>query len=139
MPGPLTLAAAFSLVMQCGAPVPPAYLTAIMTGESSRGPTKTHINSNKTTAYGLMQINSSNLGWLGETPASIMEPCRNVRAAARLITSFSRYNTNTPTGGLDYAMAMWRRMRALETDAPPASHPPPTATCLLYTSDAADE
>lgn len=127
MPGPLTLAAALSLVMHCGAPVPPAYLTAIMTGESSRDPAKTHTNPNKTTDYGLMQINEKNLAWLGETPTTIMEPCRNVRAAARILTGFSRYNTGSPTAGLDngYSLAMWRRMRELEKGS--SSQPTPIA------------
>ena len=41
---------------------------------------------------GLMQINSRNLGWLGLSVEDAFDPCRNLAAGARLLTSFSGYN-----------------------------------------------
>jgi hypothetical protein len=67
--------------------------------ESGGNPTATNLNANGTTDYGLAQINSSNLAWLGETPASIMGPCRNIAAEVRILRSFSGYATGSTERG----------------------------------------
>ena len=48
---------------------------------------------------GLMQINSRNLGWLGLSVEEAFDPCRNIAAGARVLTSFSGYNTGHPNRG----------------------------------------
>ena len=48
---------------------------------------------------GLMQINNRNLGWLGLSIEDAFDPCRNIAAGARVLTSFSGYNTGHPQRG----------------------------------------
>src|SRR6185436_103421 len=102
-----------ALILQCGAPVPLPTLTAIVMQESSGNPDAINKNRNGTRDFGLAQINEKNLPMLGETPETIMEPCRNIAAAARMLVTFSRYNTGSPTAGFrnGYAEAVWQRMR----------------------------
>ena len=57
------------------------------------------VNRNGSIDYGLAQINSSNLVWLGETPSSILDPCRNIAAEARILRAFSGYTTGSPYRG----------------------------------------
>jgi Transglycosylase SLT domain len=60
--------------------------------ESGLDTTRVHHNPNGTDDYGLGQINSANFGWLGLTPQTVMEPCANVLAAAKVF--IVRYNGN---------------------------------------------
>ena len=100
MSGVLTGAALTALIAQCAGPSPPIdLLTRIVMHESGGNPSATHLNVNGTTDYGLAQINSSNLTWLGETPASIMDPCRNIAAEARILRGFSGYATGSTERG----------------------------------------
>jgi hypothetical protein len=75
--------------------VPPS-LTLIVLAyaqhESGLDPNAIHRNSNGTVDYGVAQINSGNLGWLGLTPQTVMEPCANILAAAKVF--IVRYNGN---------------------------------------------
>ena len=48
---------------------------------------------------GIMQINNSNLNWVGLTVETAFDPCENIRAGATVLTAFSRYNTGSPTRG----------------------------------------
>lgn len=51
--------------------------------------------------YGLMQINSKNFGLLNiHSIAEVMDPCRNLMAAADLYRLLSRYNSGNPTKSL---------------------------------------
>jgi Transglycosylase SLT domain len=98
--GILTGAALTALIAQCAGPSPPIdLLTRIVMHESRGNPAETNLSANGTTDYGLAQINSSNLAWLGETPASIMDPCRNIAAEARILRGFSGYATGSTERG----------------------------------------
>ena len=100
MSGVLTGAALTALIAQCAGPSPPIdLLTRIVMHESGGNPSATNLNANGTTDYGLAQINSSNLAWLGETPASIMDPCRNMAAEVRILRGFSGYATGSTERG----------------------------------------
>lgn len=59
-------------------------LVAIAWHESHFLHWKVHRNSDGSTDYGLMQINSRNLPRLHLDPRSVMPPCANIVAAARL-------------------------------------------------------
>jgi Transglycosylase SLT domain len=100
MSGVLTGAALTALIAQCAGPNPPIdLLVRIVMHESGGNPSKTNLNTNGTTDYGLAQINSSNLPWLGDTPASILDPCHNIAAEARILRGFSAYATGSPVRG----------------------------------------
>jgi type IV secretion system protein VirB1 len=99
-----------NLVRQCAPGVAPNTILAIMHTESSFNPVAMHVNGNvqlqhapKTTAeaiewsdwlirrgnsvdMGLMQINSHNLARLNMSVADAFEPCRNIHAAAVILT-----------------------------------------------------
>jgi hypothetical protein len=47
----------------------------------------------------LGQINSSNFAWLGLTPATALDPCRNLAAEAHILRSLSVYATGSPSKG----------------------------------------
>ncbi len=64
--------------------VNPEVLMAIAWHESHFWPWRIHINTDGSTDYGLMQINSRNLQSLGLTARSVMPPCANILAGARL-------------------------------------------------------
>jgi len=89
-----------ALITQCAGPNPPVdMLTRIIMHESGGNPTASNVNRDGSIDYGLAQINSSNLVWLGETPASILNPCRNIAAEARILRAFSGYATGSPDRG----------------------------------------
>jgi type IV secretion system protein VirB1 len=66
---------------------------------------------------GLMQINSSNLGWLALSIPDAFEPCASLAAGAKVLTSLSRYNSGSPTASIPYAV------RVLTAAADPNSPP----------------
>jgi SLT domain-containing protein len=100
MSGVLTGAALTALIAQCAGPSPPVdLLTRIVMHESGGNPSAANLNANGTTDYGLAQINSSNLAWLGETPTSIMNPCQNIAAETRILRGFSGYATSSTERG----------------------------------------
>jgi hypothetical protein len=100
MSGVLTGAALTALITQCAGPNPPIdLLVRIVMHESGGNPSVTNLNTNGTTDYGLAQINSSNLAWLGETPASILDPCHNIAAETHILRGFSAYATGSPVRG----------------------------------------
>jgi hypothetical protein len=88
-------------------------------------------NKNGTDDYGLGQINSSNFGWLGLTPQTVMEPCANILAAAKVF--IVRYNGNgTDQQKAIYANSVITKIWAEDTrhvassePAPPVQPPPP--------------
>lgn len=59
-------------------------LKLLATRESTLNPNAKHDNANGTTDYGLMGINGSNLGSLGLTPETAMNPVDNIRAGAAI-------------------------------------------------------
>ena len=130
MSGVITGAAVTALIAQCAGPNPPFdLLTRIVMHESGGNPAKTNLNTNGTTDYGLAQINSSNLAWLGETTVSILDPCHNIAAEARILRGFSTYATGSPVRGftrhppgqsVSYVESMSDpRYRDLSTAVPP--------------------
>jgi type IV secretion system protein VirB1 len=100
-----------ALVHQCAPQVSPQTIVAIIRTESNFNPLALHVNGDfrlpaaprtaaEATAWaekliqqgysvdmGLMQINSRNLGTLNLTPAEAFDPCRNLRAGARILTA----------------------------------------------------
>lgn len=120
----LTAAAVLGLAMVCQHSFPPAMILAIAEGES-RLPSglfntaAVNLNRNGTRDYGLMQINSGNLAWLGLTQAAAMDPCVNIAAAEAVLKTFSRYNSGNPTASPAYAKAAYLRMRSTAIAAQP--------------------
>jgi hypothetical protein len=93
----LTVAAALQLATSaaCGIPRPAAELiVGFAISESGLNTEARHQNPNGTWDYGLAQINSSNLHWLGLTPETVMEPCANLTAGVKVV--FAKYNGNPP-------------------------------------------
>lgn len=127
-------AALLSLATQCGGPgVPAELIQRIVMHESGGNPAATNLNRNGTTDFGLAQINSSNLAWLGLTPATVMDPCRNIGAAATILRSLSVYATGSlakgfvlspPGKSVSYVEDMWnaRRPEDRAVAAPPRLH-----------------
>jgi type IV secretion system protein VirB1 len=84
---------------------------------------------------GAWQINSRNLTLLGLGTPDAFEPCKAVAAAARLIESFSRYNTGSPSRGIanGYVAAIMAAVHAVKA-ASPARPRPTVAIAQLPTS-----
>ena len=104
----LELAAFLALAAQCAADVAPDTLLAVARHESRLSPWSLNDNTSRQSLvfrtreeaeaegsrrvaqghsvdFGLMQINSLNFGWLGVTPASVLDPCTNVTAGAAVL------------------------------------------------------
>jgi type IV secretion system protein VirB1 len=157
MSAALTLVAFHTLAAACAPGVAPETLAAIARAESGLHAFAIGINGHggggvlpltrqeaiertyellrmsRSVDLGLMQINSRNLGWLGLSVEDAFDPCRNVAAGARVLTSFSGYNTGHPQRG--FANGYVARVLAAEvgnaaqaptpTAAPPPDPPPP--------------
>ncbi len=99
----LTLAAVFHMVTQtCGLPpgAPAEVLSRIVWHETRGNPAAINTkNANGTVDYGLAQINSSNFSWLGLTPETALDPCKNLAAADRYLRALSLYCCGSPTKG----------------------------------------
>jgi soluble lytic murein transglycosylase-like protein len=65
--------------------IPMNLLHAVAQVESSFQHKAISTNRDGSINYGLMQIHESNLVWLGHTKETIMEPCPNVLAGARVL------------------------------------------------------
>jgi type IV secretion system protein VirB1 len=76
---------------------------------------------------GLMQVNTSNLNWLGLRIDQVFDPCTNIAAGARILTedyvsaahqygpgqlalyhAFEAYNSGKMDGAAEYARLVWR-------------------------------
>jgi type IV secretion system protein VirB1 len=98
---PLTEAAVISLAIACAPGLDPSTIAGLARQESGLDPLRiSRPNPNGSRDYGLMQINDRNFRWLGLTEQSALDPCQSIAAAARLLASYSRYNTGSPTAGL---------------------------------------
>jgi type IV secretion system protein VirB1 len=98
---PLTEAAIISLAIACAPGLDPTIIVGIARHESGLDPMRiSPPNPNGSRDYGLMQINDRNFRWLGLTEQTALDPCQSIAAAAHLLTSYSRYNTGSPTVGL---------------------------------------
>lgn len=112
----LTLDQVKDYAASCQHLVPSEWIVALAEGESQVGPgvfdpNAMHLNRNGSRDIGLMQINSSNLSWLGLSEDALRDPCINVAAAAAVLAQFSSYNSGSPTKSPAYARAAWKRLR----------------------------
>lgn len=89
-------------------------LLAIAWRESHLQPWKVHHNSDGSTDYGVMQINSRNLPFLGLTQRSALALCPNILAGARLYRrAIQRYgNTWAAVGAYHSTTPMLRQRYA---------------------------
>lgn len=104
--------------------VNPSVLMAIAWQESHFWPWRVHRNSNGTTDYGIMQINSSNLPSLHLTARSVMPMCANIQAGARLYrraihqfgntwAAVGAYHSTTPILQQRYAQGIQRDFQVI--------------------------
>lgn len=121
MSGALTVAAVLGLAATCQSVVSPQTILKIATHESGLYPERIHQNSDGSADVGLMQINSKNFDWLGLTMANALNPCVSIRAGAEVLTAFSRYNTGSPTRGIENGYALAVQGVHVETLTPPLS------------------
>lgn len=110
----------------CQSVVAPTTILKIATHESKLDTAAVHQNKDGSRDIGLMQINEKNLKWLGLTYDDALNPCRSISAAATLLASFSRYNTGSPTRGIEngYAMAVLGEQESTNAPQEPVSSPP---------------
>lgn len=147
---PLSLAAFHALAAACAPGIAPETLAAIARAESAfhvlaigmngssggavRPATSQEaaaragelIRQGRSVDLGIMQINNRNLGWLGLSIEDAFDPCRNIAAGARVLTSFSGYNTGHPQRG--FANGYVARVLAASTGS--AAQPPAPAATL---------
>lgn len=157
----LTHAAFYALAAVCAPGVAPETLAAIAQVESGLGVLAIGVNgagggairpasrdeavetatrlirAGRSVDLGLMQINSRNLGWLGLSIEDAFDPCRNIAAGARVLTSFSTYNTGQPQRGFEtgyvarvLAAAASQRQPAPAAATLPADPPQPRRVTL---------
>ena len=120
----LTSAAFLTLAMACAPDIDPELLHAQAIKESGMNTTATNHNVNGSTDYGLMQINSRNFGLLGVRSAEeLFNPCRNLKAAADLYKTLSRYNSGKPLASITYAVSILNRVTPAEPAAKPHTAP----------------
>ena len=122
----LSLTAVALLAASCQHVVAPVTVVGIAQQESGLDPLHIHQNADGSRDYGLMQINERNFGWLGLTKQTALDPCASIAAGAAVLTSFSRYNSGSPTKSLPYALAVSARIDAIK-GASPTSSPQPSA------------
>jgi type IV secretion system protein VirB1 len=164
--------AILALASQCAPGVAPETVLAIIQTESSRYPLALNINGGRQPArqsnaadasatarryvaagysvdLGLGQINSRNMRWLGLTWDNVFDPCTNVAALGRVLTTnynavkagrdpqtalrvaLSMYNTGSQTRGFHngYVAKVLGNARITYSDAPSArTFPVPTDT-----------
>jgi type IV secretion system protein VirB1 len=151
----LSIPAALAIALHCAPAEDPTMLVGIARQESGLEPMTVHDNTSgqvrrgagvieaarrliaagHSVDLGAWQINSRNLSLLGLGIADAFEPCKAVSAAARLIESFSRYNTGSPSRGIanGYAAAVMAAIRSVKAASPampramPAMAQPPTS------------
>lgn len=154
--GTMTLAAFLQLAGTCGQGIAPQTLAGIVKTESGFNTLAINVNgpgggavrgiASKAQAIararaliaagrnidaGVAQINSRNWEWLGLTVETVFEPCRNIRAQAFMLQSYSRYNTGHPTRGLGYAARVADSAAAIAAESVGAARPtqaPPGAS-----------
>lgn len=74
--------------------VPANIALGIAAHESGFNPNATHLNSNGTTDYGVMQLNDSVLQTYGLTPAQALDPQTNINTAVSLLGGYiSKYGS----------------------------------------------
>lgn len=109
----LTVAAFFAMAAGCAPGVDPRLLLVQAQRESHLDTAAiSPKNTDGSTDYGLMQINSGNFGLLGiRSIGEAMDPCRNLMAAADLYRTLSRYNSGSPTKSIaSYSAGIMARL-----------------------------
>lgn len=123
-----------ALVRQCAPQVAPSTMVAILEHESGGDPLAIGVNGNNPQALhpanaeqaaatvekllaagrsvdvGLGQINNANFDWLGLDAQSAFDPCRNIAAAAEVLTkAYVRLRTQAPSNqaALDAALSTY--------------------------------
>lgn len=81
----LTLSALLALASVCAPHVAPGTMLSLVMAESGGRVDAVNVNRNYTVDYGLAQVNTVNLGRLGLTPQTAMDPCRSLGAAERIL------------------------------------------------------
>ena len=123
----MTEAAVMALALTCLPPSLAPIAVGIAKHENPRlDTTALNHNVNGTVDYGLGQINTVNLGWLGLTPQTVLDPCLNLKAAIRVM--FARYNGNPPPAvKASYSAGLLARVGAVDNEeATTLSTPCPT-------------
>lgn len=83
--------------------VPPSIALGIASHESKFNPNATHLNTNGTTDYGVMQLNDSVLQTYGLTPAQAFDPQTNINTAMQLLGGYISKYGNIDTALQAYA------------------------------------
>jgi type IV secretion system protein VirB1 len=91
--------ALLALASQCAPTVAPETVLAIIQTESNGEPFALNVNGGKQPGR---QINSRNMRWLGLTWETVFDPCTNVAALARVLTT----NYNSVKAGRDPQTAL---------------------------------
>lgn len=102
----LTAAAVLALAGSCQSAVAPVTILQLAQHESGLDTRAVHFDLDGSRDLGLLQINERNVSWLGLRDP--LDACQSIAAAGRLLASFSRYNTGSPTRGITngYALAV---------------------------------
>jgi type IV secretion system protein VirB1 len=136
---PLSVSAALAMAVQCAPGIDPNMLVGIALHESGLVTDVVHHNTNGTTDFGLMQINSANFDLLGINASTALDPCRSMRAAADLMRIMSRYNTGTADRGIanGYVAAVSASVRAVRGNPATAEPPPVPPAASIFVHPAA--
>lgn len=102
----LAAATVLALAGSCQNIVAPVTIQKVAYHESGFNTAAMNKNRDGSFDVGLMQINTRNFSWLGLTMASAQDPCTSIAAGAAVLATFSRYNTGSPTRGINYALAV---------------------------------
>jgi len=103
--------------------VPPSLALGIASHESGFNPTATNQNTNGTTDYGVMQLNTSVLQTYGVSPTAALDPQTNIDTGVGLLSSLlQKYNGNQ-------TMALWAYAQGAGTVA---SSPAPNAAAQSF-------
>ena len=111
----------------------PRLLRSIAMVESGCRPSAVHVNTNGSTDFGMMQVNSSWIGKLGlDTGRLLRDPCYNVMTGAGILRqcvdrygytweAVGCYNASSRDKRVDYS---WKILRALKGASPALSTAP---------------
>lgn len=138
-------------VRRCGVDIEPRLLAAVSKGESAFRPFAIGVNRDaqvpqprsreeavrtasrllaegKNFDAGVLQINSANWEWLKLDPVSVFDICRNIRAAATVLTGLSKYNTGHERRGfangyVQNVVTNYRTLPPIQPAAPTPAEP----------------
>lgn len=120
----------------------PRLLRSIAMVESGCRPSAVHVNTNGSTDFGMMQVNSSWIGKLGlDTGRLLRDPCYNVMTGAGILRqcvdrygysweAVGCYNASSRDKRVDYS---WKILRALKGASPTSSAAPAASAAKAAT------